>query len=68
MKLTIIKVWLTEEEIDVPEGMPPAQIQEWINDNVVDWADALDPNRPPLQWQGTEVRDENDILFFEAST
>ena len=72
MKITVIKTWITEQEIEVPENLSPARshraLKEWIADEVAGWADATpEVGGGTIQWQQTEVRDENDNVLLEAS-
>ena len=60
MKLVIQKTWTSEEEIEAPDGLTGAQMDEWLSTNVhkfanhgatMDFVYAIDPKVQEIYWE-----------------
>ncbi len=62
MKVTILKEWQTEEEVEVPDGLEGKELRKWLEDAAPDLANCFDE----ADWQATFVMDEEgDDLYDE---
>ena len=59
MKITVQKIWETEEEIEAPDGLSHEDLVQWVGERCGTVAN----NQLESEWVATHCLDENGDLF-----